>query len=93
MRIKELKEAGKVQVASTFSDEELDALRESGGLSQMLIDRCFIPPFVFDKSHRRRLLGAQIAVLKTVWDIASRNRARRFLVILERIQQSKESPN
>ena len=50
--------------------------------AKLLIDRTAVYPFCCDPAERRRMLGRQIGVLKTVWDIASRNRARRLRSLL-----------
>ena len=45
----------------------------------LLIDRALVQPFCIDADARQWRLGCHLAAQKTLWDIASRNRARRFL--------------
>lgn len=56
----------------------------------LLIDRITPVPFSCQKNVRNWNMGCQIAVQKTLWDVASRSRARRVLVLLDLIQMDAE---
>lgn len=54
--------------------------------AEILIDQASAVQFSCIPAARRRHLGCQIGILKTAWDIASRNRARRFVTLLRQVE-------
>jgi hypothetical protein len=65
------------------------ALNPAHRYSRMLMDRTATHLFSCVPEARRRRTGLQIATLKTFWDIASRNRARRLISLLEKAGRAK----
>jgi hypothetical protein len=68
---------------------------ETGAIhAPFLIDRTLVPLFSTAPKHRRHRLGMEIAVLKSLWDIGSRTRGRRFVSLLDLIAAAaKEGPS
>jgi hypothetical protein len=56
----------------------------------VLLDRSSAVQFCCIPSMRRHHLGCQIGILKTAWDVASRNRARRFVTMLRQAEGGEE---
>lgn len=59
--------------------------------AEILIDQASAVQFSCIPAARRRHLGCQIGILKTAWDIASRNRARRFVTLLRQVEAPSSS--
>ncbi len=65
---------------------------ESKPHAPFLIDRTAINHFCCVPALRRDRTGREIAVLKTMWGIASRNRARRLRWLVDKIQECETQP-